>query len=207
MHNSSRKLHSSPGIFSLSSAVLCAALLSSHAHAFDFGPIRINVGGSANSVSQPGGSAGQSQDDITDPGVLAVSSMSPPRVWPTSPHCRPNSFTVPTDVDTAYARAMRKFTFRTNDEVREMEKRTAVYRTDPIYKHTARPGSFYRMEQLVQYGGENGETRTLHLSMTLSKEKNGTFVEANYCTNPRNAEEATASYHAFVNKTLRDTFK
>ncbi len=207
MHNFSRKLRSSLGNLSLSFTAFCAVLLASPGYALDLGPSKINVGGSENSASQAGGSSGQAQDDITDPGVLAVSSMNPPRIWPTSPHCRPNSFTVSTDVDTAYARVMRKFTFRTTEEVREMEKRTTVYRTDPIYKHTAKPGSFYRMEQLVQYGGENGETKTLHLSMTLSKEKKGTFVEANYCTNPRNAQEATAAYHAFVNKTIRNTFK
>ena len=210
MHNSSRQLRFSLKHISVTSAVLCAALFSSQASAdtYSFGPFKLNVGDAAGSAAKPGGgSSNQSQDEINDPGIHAVSSMNPPRVWPTSPHCRPNKFTASIDVDTAYARAMRTFTFRTNDEVREMERRTTVYRTDPIYKHTAKPGSFYRMEQLVQYAGPNGESKLMHLSMTLSKEKSGTFVEANYCTNPRsNADETTDSYHAFVNKTIRDTF-
>ncbi len=188
---------------------LLSLAISPAAYSFDFGPFKIKVGDDSQPAARPGGQASSSnrQQDITDAGVLAVSSPSDrPAVWPTSPHCRPLAFISKLDVDTAYAHAMRAFSFSTEEEVRRLESRTTVYRTDPIYKHIATRGSFYRMEQLVRYRGPNGEARTIQLAMALSKEGAGTAVEANYCTNPREAIEAEASYHDFVNKTIRNTF-
>lgn len=147
------------------------------------------------------------QDAAADPGIAAASTGAGLSAWRSSPHCRMMKFPTPLDVDTAYARVMRTFNFQTEQEVQNIEKSYTMTRRDPIYKHTANRGSFYRMEQLVKIQNQGSGQRRLHLAMTLAKEGKGTSVDAGYCTDPENADGTLPPYHDHVQKTIRAVFK
>jgi hypothetical protein len=64
--------------------------------------------------------------------------------------CQKFEFSAALDVDTAYARAMRAFGFRTVEERKQAAKMQSYGYIDQGFKHAAQPGAFYRMSDYAQ---------------------------------------------------------
>lgn len=94
--------------------------------------------------------------------------------------CRKVQFKAPLDVDTAYMRAMQTMGFRTTEE-RKRAARDSLGMIDDGFKHTAQPGSFYRMGDYATVKTSSGPKK---LWATIELWKDGTQrtdVVLDYC--------------------------
>lgn len=83
------------------------------------------------------------------------------------------------DIDTLYARAMSRFTFKTGAQRADMK--TRGYMTPDNYRHTAQPGTYYSMADTVQIMDLPGVTTVGWLDLTLAKEGKNVLVTAMTC--------------------------
>lgn len=186
-----------------SSARMAAAMLlltlALPAYCVQFGPLTITLPGDAENEKK------------TNPAAVNQSVKKAPAMnaagWPITPNCRALTFTAPLDVDTAYARAMRKFSFATNEQMQRTVDQSRALMIDPSFKYIVNQGAFYHMDQTIHYPSPTGDDRRLQIGMKLTKEGSGTDVDINYCTNERHAGEDQPSYHDYVTSMLKSTFK
>lgn len=89
---------------------------------------------------------------------------------------------VPTNVDTAYARVMQRLRFRTLDERRQFAEHHSSGLIDEGFRHTARPGAYYRLADLVgwQGAGQTREAAWLEVELSADGPARTRFV-GRYC--------------------------
>jgi hypothetical protein len=125
--------------------------------------------------------------------------------WPLSQGCRilPTAV-LKTDVDTVYARMMKRWNFLTNEQTQLlMKQRGPMFLVETNYRHRATPGATYQMAQSVS--SIPGSSRDLWLDMTLAKDgPNATELEVKYClTDPKQYRSASA--HLATQKLINDS--
>lgn len=125
--------------------------------------------------------------------------------WPLSQGCRMLPVQVlKTDVDTVYARVMKRWNFLTIEQTDLlMKQRGVMFLVETNYRHRATPGATYQMAQSVS--SVPGSTRDLWLDMTLAKDgPNATELDVKYCvTDPKQYRSASA--HLSVQKLINDS--
>lgn len=138
----------------------------------------------------------------TTPGAGSVGAAAPAQ----KDVCRSQEFAAPVDVDTAYARAMSRFRFRTAEERKHVAERSSRGFIDEGFRHVAQPGAYYRM---VDYGvvSEPGQMRqTAWLNMELTRDgPTRTRVKAGYCLWSGHPGAADADYQTRLEQTMRET--
>lgn len=103
--------------------------------------------------------------------------------------CKSANILATTDVDTAYAKAMSTFHFRTWEQRKKDSDRSLGF-VDEGFKHDATPGAFYHMADYASAVGQNGKTYYTWMDMQLAREgRNKTAVTTRYCV-PGNAPYA-----------------
>jgi len=115
---------------------------------------------------------------------------------------------VPTDVDTAYARVMGRLRFRTLDERKRFAEQYSSGLMDEGFRHTAQPGAYYRLADLVGWNGPGGAREAAWLEVELSREgaARTRFVGA-YCLSPADPRYLDSSFRAALERRLRDSVK
>ncbi len=95
--------------------------------------------------------------------------------------CTKTSVVSSVDIDTLYARAMSRFTFKTVEQRAHMK--TQGYMTDDNYMHTAQTGTYYSLAEGVQIKDLPGITTSGWLELTFAKEGKNVLVTTNTCLN------------------------
>ena len=107
--------------------------------------------------------------------------------------CQSVSAKGPTDVDTAYIRAMKTFHFTTQEELENRLKFTGGFVNPNSFKHAKTPGVMYDLFDLVGIPGFDGVRP--YAGLTLAKsDKGGTDMEVKYCLGN---DDPTVSNQAF----------
>jgi hypothetical protein len=100
--------------------------------------------------------------------------------WPASKGCRVMpDFVLGTDVDSGYARAMRRFSFYTEDRMQRLWQLNNDI-PDGNFRHERQPGAYYHLAQSVKYP-DAGTQRAMWLDLTLIKDGPRNLVSAKYC--------------------------
>lgn len=120
--------------------------------------------------------------------------------------CKSANIVALTDVDTAYARAMRAFHFRTWEQRKKDAERLGAI--DRGFKHDATPGAFYDMADWVGVAGDNGKQYYTWMKMQLAREGvSKTLVTTKYCV-PGNHPSATdPQLQATMDKAIRTAMR
>jgi hypothetical protein len=116
-----------------------------------------------------------------DPKTGATQSISSSAVSQSAPKeiCTKTSTVSSVDIDTLYARAMSRFTFKTVEQRAHMK--TQGYMTDDNYRHTAQTGTYYSLAESVQIKDLPGTTTAGWLELTFAKEGKNVLVTTNTC--------------------------
>lgn len=113
------------------------------------------------------------------------------------------------DVDTAYARAMRRWQFLTPETVAMRQANNSTFTMHKDYRHERQAGSFYRLAQDLRYAGPSQEVRKFFLDLSLSKEgPHRTRVDAVYCVRPHvDRFDMTSAGHGYIQQMVRGSVK
>lgn len=113
---------------------------------------------------------------------------------------------VPTDVDTAYARVMQRLRFRTVDERRRFAEQRSSGLIDEGFRHTAQPGSYYRLADLVgwQDAGQAREAAWLEVELSRDGPARTRFV-GKYCLSASDPHYRDGAFRASLERRLRDS--
>jgi hypothetical protein len=122
--------------------------------------------------------------------------------------CNRTSAIVSTDVDTAYARVMSRLRFRTLDERKRFAEKNSIGLIDEGFRHTAQPGSYYRLADLVRWNEPGGRREAAWLEVELSRDgANRTRFQGTYCLSPGDPHYADQPFRASLERRLRDSVK
>jgi hypothetical protein len=134
------------------------------------------------SVSPAGHASGSTKSMAASAVLQGVGGTSNAQ-WPAKEGCRLlSSRTLKSDVDTVYARVMKRWKFTTNEQMQITLRNRADFMVESNYRHRATPGSTYDMAQSVRYDRDAGDMRWLWLDMTLTKDgAKATEVDVRYC--------------------------
>jgi hypothetical protein len=100
--------------------------------------------------------------------------------WSASKGCRVMpDFALGTDIDSGYARAMRRFSFYTEDRMQRLWQLNNDI-PDGNFRHERQPGAYYHLAQSVKYP-DAGMQRAMWLDLTLTKDGARNLVSAKYC--------------------------
>lgn len=126
--------------------------------------------------------------------------------WPAAKGCREMSdFPLNTDIDTGYARAMRRFSLGTWEQMQLVKQQRGVI-IDPRFKHERQAGTFYHLAQGVTYPGPSGSTtHNMFMDLMLSKDGRRTTASVKYCVDPRVPTEMTVEHHAHLQRYIVDS--
>jgi len=115
---------------------------------------------------------------------------------------------VQTDVDTAYARVMSRLRFRTLDERTRFAEQYSSGMLDEGFRHTAQPGAYYRLADLVGWSGTNGAREAAWLDVELSRDgATRTRFVGKYCLSSTDPRYADGPFRASLERRLRDSVK
>lgn len=121
--------------------------------------------------------------------------------------CKAVAFQTHLDVDTAYARAMRRFKFETLEQ-KKQKMRDGLTMMDSGFKHDARPGAFYNMADLVYVQDGQGGLHSVWMEMELGKDGPArTSVSTRYCVYSADPRFADQAFYAYVDKSIHDSMK
>jgi hypothetical protein len=127
------------------------------------------------------------------------------REWPADQGCRiMPEFSVPVDVDTGYARAMRKLNLSTAEMMQRLKQQRNDVIIDPRFRHERAPGAIYLMAQGVKYPGTDGTARYMFMNLTIAKEAQGTVAAAKYCVDPTSPAEMSVEGHRHAQQFIID---
>lgn len=127
------------------------------------------------------------------------------REWPADQGCRiMPEFNVPVDVDTGYARAMRKLNLSTAEMMQRLKQQRNDVIIDPRFRHERAPGAIYLMAQAVKYPGPDGAARHMFMNLTIAKEAQGTVAAAKYCVDPTSPAEMSVEGHRLAQQVIID---
>ncbi len=124
--------------------------------------------------------------------------------WPASQGCRViPDFIVATDVDTAYARLMRKFKFSTPEDLQISQTQRGGW-IHESYRHVRQSGSYYQLAQPIHLPPVDGagQPRKIIVEYKLSKDGPGTLAGIAYC--PLSAAQTWAA-SAQGHKAMQDS--
>lgn len=115
---------------------------------------------------------------------------------------------VPTDVDTAYARVMQRLRFRTLDERRQFAEHHSSGLIDEGFRHTAQPGAYYRMADLVgwQDAGQAREVAWLEVELSRDGPARTKFM-GKYCLSSSDRHYRDGAFRASLERRLRNSVK
>jgi len=120
--------------------------------------------------------------------------------------CKNVGFTSGLDVDTAYARAIIAFHFRTWAQRKRYAELNSDGFIDDGFRHDAQPGAFYSMSDRVEWNDVQGARKVVWIIMQLAKEgPTKTRVDANYCIDSRDPEMRDPQWPAVVEKRIRES--
>lgn len=113
---------------------------------------------------------------------------------------------VPTDVDTAYARVMQRLRFRTLDERRRFAEHHSAGLIDEGFRHTAQPGAYYRLADLVgwQDAGQAREAAWLEVELSRDGSTRTRFV-GRYCLSASDPRYGDGAFRASLEQRLRNS--
>ena len=136
-----------------------------------------------------------SQQGRNENSALQTSSLDSPDV------CKTIETTGPSDVDTAYIRAMKKFRFTTQEELdsRQRYKKGIV---NPRFKHVRTPGVMYDLWDFVDIPGFSGIRPTAGLQLSKASSK-GTSLEAKYCLGNNDPAVSNQAFWDAADKAFR----
>jgi hypothetical protein len=118
--------------------------------------------------------------------------------------CDKLEFQTPMDIDTAYAKAMRAFGFRTTEERKRAAEQNSIGMVDQNFRHTAQPGAMYRMTDYNTVVISERQFRTW-ASMELWREgPQQTTVKASYCAWRTDGSDETK---ALLRRAYREAFR
>lgn len=113
---------------------------------------------------------------------------------------------VPTDVDTAYARVMQRLRFRTLDERRRFAEHHSTGLIDEGFRHTAQPGSYYRLADLVGWQEAGGAREAAWLEVELSRDGPArTGFVGRYCLSASDPHYRDGAFRASIERRLRNS--
>lgn len=125
--------------------------------------------------------------------------------WPAGLGCRiMPEFNVPVDVDTGYARAMRRLNLSTAEMMQRLKQQRNDVIIDPRFRHERAPGAIYLMAQSVRYPGPDGAARHMFMNLTIAKEAQGTVAAAKYCVDPSSPAEMSLEGHRLAQQVISD---
>ncbi|CAG0946134.1 hypothetical protein GPROT2_03584 [Gammaproteobacteria bacterium] len=122
--------------------------------------------------------------------------------------CSEIKVVVPTDVDTAYARVMSRLRFRTLDERKRFADAHSIGLMDEGFRHTAQPGSYYRMADLVgwQEPGRSREVAWLEVELIRNGPSRTNFT-GTHCVSRNDPEYGDVAFRASVERRLRESVR
>jgi hypothetical protein len=142
------------------------------------------------------------------PTVEAAAITRASQTRPTDESCSQIGLVAPTDVDTAYARVMARLRFRTLDERKRFADQYSSGLMDEGFRHTAQPGSYYRLADLVGWQGSGGAREAAWLEIELSREgASRTRFVGTYCLSSADPHYLDSSFRAALERRLRDSVK
>ena len=111
-----------------------------------------------------------------------------------------------TDVDTAYARVMQRLRFRTLDERKRFADHYSTGLIDEGFRHTAQPGAYYRMADLVgwQDAGQAREAAWLEVELSRDGTTRTRFV-GRYCLPAFDPHYSDGAFRASLERRLRNS--
>jgi hypothetical protein len=120
--------------------------------------------------------------------------------------CKKVAFTSGLDVDTAYARAISAFQFRTWAQRKRYAELNSGGFIDDGFRHDAQPGVLYSMSDRAEWNDTQGVRKVVWIIMQLAKEgSTKTRVEANYCIDSRDPEMRNPQWPVIVEKRIRES--
>ncbi len=124
----------------------------------------------------------------------------------TEENCSEVAQWIPTDVDTAYARVMRQLRFRTLDERRRFAEHHSTGLIDEGFRHTAQPGAYYRLADLVgwQDAGQAREAAWLEVELSRDGPTRTRFV-GRYCLPTSDPHYSDGAFRASLERRLRNS--
>lgn len=113
---------------------------------------------------------------------------------------------VAADVDTAYARVMQRLRFRTVDERKRFAEHHSSGLIDEGFQHTAQPGAYYRLADLVgwQNAGQAREAAWLEVELSRDGPTRTRFV-GRYCLSAADPHYRDRLFRASLERRLRDS--
>jgi len=122
--------------------------------------------------------------------------------------CQGTSLVAPIDVDTAYARVMSRLRFRTLDERKHVAEKLSLGLIDEGFRHTAQPGAYYRMADLIGWNAPSGAREAAWLEVELTRDApTRTFFKGKYCLATNDPHLGDAAFRASLERRLRDSVK
>lgn len=127
--------------------------------------------------------------------------------WPEAEGCRVmDDLAVPADVDTVYARAMRRYAFATNEQMQRLQAERRDVIIHPRFKHDRQAGAFYRMAQSVEFTDSSGHKRRPWVELTLAKDGPArTIASPKYCLHQDGIGSKAAELHLAFQRSLAQT--
>ena len=124
----------------------------------------------------------------------------------TEESCSEITQTVLTDVDTAYARVMQRLRFRTLDERNRFAEHYSTGLIDEGFRHTAQPGAYYRLADLVgwQDTGQAREAAWLEVELSRDGPTRTRFV-GRYCLPASDPHYSDGAFRASLERRLRNS--
>jgi len=142
------------------------------------------------------------------PGAEADATTRNSRAGGGGEACSQLGLVAPTDVDTAYARVMARLRFRTLDERKRFADQYSSGLMDEGFRHTAQPGSYYRLADLVGWQEPGGAREAAWLELELSRDGAArTRFVGTYCLSAADPRYLDKSFRASLERRLRDSVK
>jgi hypothetical protein len=111
-----------------------------------------------------------------------------------------------TDVDTAYARVMQRLRFRTLEERKRFAEHYSTGLIDEGFRHTAQPGAYYRMADLVGWQDAGQAREAAWLEVELSRDgPTRTRFSGRYCLPVSDPHYSDGAFRASLERRLRNS--
>lgn len=110
------------------------------------------------------------------------------------------------DVDTLYARAMARFTFKSPDQIAIYRKTVDKwYLVDQGYRHEKQNGAYYHLAQTVASGVPEA-SQAIWLELTFSKNGGSSDVTAEFCVNTKDPIGASSQVRSKISDRVMSIF-
>lgn len=122
------------------------------------------------------------------------------------PVCKTSKIISSSDVDTAYARAMRSYQFRTWEQRKKDAERLGAI--DSGFKHDATPGAYYHLADYVTIIGTSGQQYISFMNLELAREgATKTAVSAKYCVPSNLPSSNDPQLFSSIDKSIRTVLR